>query len=84
MEPIPVEELAEYAHTAWAGWMQYMFEKCIANEDATLTIPAWAVERWSRQAHTSYNELPEEEKESDRTEALKMLEIVENFQSSNI
>ncbi len=70
-----VEELAEYAHEAWSGWMDYMFEKGIKNEDGTIIIPKWAVERWSRQAATKYANLSEEEKKSDREEAIKMLDI---------
>lgn len=70
------EELAEYAHDAWSGWMRYLFEKSTKNDDGTVTIPSWAVERWTRQMNTPYDELPEEEKESDRAEADRMLEIV--------
>lgn len=39
-------------------------------------IPAWAVERWRRQVATSYAELSEKEKDSDRKEADRVLEIV--------
>jgi len=70
------EPLAEYAHVAWAGWMKYLFEKSTRNADGTVTIPAWAVERWTRQAETKYADLPENEKDSDRTEADRMIEIM--------
>lgn len=70
------EELADYAHEAWSGWMKYLFEKSVEEPDGTVTIPAWAVKRWRRQATTIYKDLPEEEKESDREEADRMLEIV--------
>ena len=70
------EKLAAYAHKAWSGWMDYLFEKSTLNTDGTVTIPVWAVERWKRQAKTPYAELPENEKESDRQEAEIMLEIV--------
>ena len=71
------EELAEYAHNAWAGWMKYLFEKSILNADGTVTIPNWAVIRWQRQMNTQYGALPEGDKELDRLEADKMLAIVE-------
>lgn len=74
-ETIFREALAEYAHNAWAGWMKYLFEKSIQNADGTVTIPAWAVERWTRQMTTHYINLPEEEKKSDRTEADIMLDM---------
>jgi hypothetical protein len=70
------EPLAAYAHEAWAGWMLYLFSKSERNADGTLTLPAWAAERWARQMTTLYAYLPEKEKESDRAEADKMLEIV--------
>jgi len=63
------EELADYAHQAWSGWMRYLFSNCQDNGNGTMTIPAWAVERWKRQMNTPYSDLPQEEKESDRYEA---------------
>lgn len=69
------ECLSEYAHEAWSGWMKYMFEKATMNTDGTVTIPKWAVDRWTRQMNLSYVDLPEEEKESDRAEADRMLSI---------
>jgi hypothetical protein len=56
--------------------MEYLFEKSTRNADGSTTIPAWAVERWERQACTKYADLPESEKESDRHEADKMLAIM--------
>lgn len=76
------ERLAEYAHEAWSGWMRYLFSKCMDDSEfdgqlkGTQVIPAWAVERWTRQMNTPYAELPESEKESDRAEADKMLSII--------
>lgn len=68
-----IEVLAAYAHNAWSGWMVYLFGKSKKNEDGTVTIPMWAVERWERQASSKYNQLPEEEKASDRKEAKEIL-----------
>ena len=70
------EQLAAYAHEAWGGWMQYLFDKSTKNPDGTVTIPAALVERWQRQMATFYAALPEGEKESDRIEADKMLAII--------
>jgi len=72
------EPLAEYAHGAWSGWMRYLFGKSTRNADGTVTIPAWAVERWTRQVETRYADLPENEKDSDRTEADSMIGIMAN------
>lgn len=71
------EALAAYAHDAWSGWMEYLFGKCSYDAATdTWTIPAWAVERWTRQMVTVYDALPEAEKESDRAEADKMLALI--------
>ncbi len=71
------EQLAAYAHEAWAGWMKYMFSKCEETKDGLL-IPGEMVTRWKRQAETKYGGLPENEKASDRKEATVMLAIIAN------
>jgi hypothetical protein len=73
------EPLAVYAHQAWSGWMIYMFSRSRMNGDGTMTIPADLVKRWKRQAATGYDDLPEPEKESDRTEADKMIAILGSY-----
>jgi len=71
------EKLASLAHEMWSEWMKYLFSKCIQpTYTSTLIIPASAVNRWSRQMKTPYSELSEEEKESDRREADRMLECI--------
>lgn len=69
------EQLAALAHEQWSGWVRYQFSKCEERGDGRL-IPPWAVERWMRQMQTVYADLPEEEKESDRTEADKVLALI--------
>jgi hypothetical protein len=71
------EQLAEYAHIAWSGWMEYLLQCAIINEDGSATIPPLYVERWQRQLLTPYHELPEHEKQSDRVEADKILRIID-------
>lgn len=82
------EQLAEYSHNAWSGWMKYFFDKCskelVYHENAGifsftggLIIPEWFVSRWKRQMNTKYSNLPESEKESDRKEANTILNIIE-------
>ena len=70
------EALAEYAHNAWAGWMEYLFSKAVHNPDGSVTIPRPFAKRWKRQVATAYDDLPEKEKESDRKEADEMIAIV--------
>ena len=44
-------------------------------QKVAITIPKELVDRWKRQLSTSYEELPEHEKESDRVEAKKIITI---------
>lgn len=76
-----IEALAELEHKRWSSWMKYLFEKSTLNTDGTATIPAWAVQRWSRQMNTPYDLLSNEEKESDRVEALNTLDVVSSYLS---
>ena len=73
------EELADLAHKQWSGWMEYLFSKGTKNEDGSFTITAWAVERWERQVNTDYKDLSESEKDSDRKEADKFIDVFENY-----
>lgn len=80
-----IEELAAYAHEAWSGWMKYMFGKCKPDTPTTtsgngywlhLRMPKALYERWTRQMGTDYEALPESEKDSDRDEAEKILNLM--------
>lgn len=60
------EDIANKTHEVWSDWMRHLFGKCKINEDGTATIPKEDVERWMRQMNTPYEDLSEEEKQSDR------------------
>lgn len=77
-----IEDLAKYAHDAWAGWMKYLFEQSNKNDDGTVTIPKWAVDRWERQSSTAYSALPKDEKHSDRKEAERILKVISGSQDN--
>jgi hypothetical protein len=70
------EQLAALAHEQWAGWMEYLFKQGMTNADGSFTIAPWAVARWLRQMGTTYRELPEQEKQSDRAEADRVLALI--------
>jgi len=71
------EQLANLCHEQWSGWMEYLFSKGeFMDIDGTWVMPAWAVERWKHQMNTPYEQLSEEEKDSDRTEADKFLALL--------
>lgn len=83
------ERLAEYAHTAWSGWLKYMFEKGGVQSPIESGGTTWVMFpdkliRWRRQMNTPYADLPESEKTSDRAEADKMtailLEYIKGFE----
>jgi len=69
------EQLADLAHQQWSGWMEYLFSQCKVNADGTATIPAWAVSGWCRQMKSAYADLSEDEQESDRKEADRVLAV---------
>jgi len=67
--------LAHYAHDAWSRWMQYLFTKGRLNKSGSFTIKKDSVDRWQRQMNTTFYDLPQEEKESDFTEAKTILDL---------
>ena len=70
------EALAALAHEQWSGWMRYLFSKTTEDVSGGAVIPRSLVERWRRQMSTPYDALPEEEKDSDRKEAARVLEVL--------
>lgn len=71
-----IERLADYEHDRWSRWQKHVFSKCIINKDGSLTIPKEFVDRWTRQINTDYMNLSEEEKNSDRKEAIRILNCI--------
>ncbi len=70
------EMLAALAHAQWSGWMEHLFRLSATDAMCQVTIPRDAVTRWRRQMRTAYPDLPEHEKESDRKEADRVLDIL--------
>lgn len=78
------EQLAAYAHEAWSGWMRYMFQQgggemiyhVEGEELFCWMMSPTSFQRWQRQMKTPYADLPESEKESDRSEADRILAII--------
>ena len=48
------------------------------NQDGSLTIPKAFVDRWSRQINTNYIDLSSKEKDSDRKEAIRIMECIKD------
>lgn len=60
------ELMSKAAHDIWAHWMKYMFSQCDPGKEGAMIIPSHLVDRWSTQMNTEYEDLTEEEKDSDR------------------
>ena len=76
-----IEKLADLEHDRWSRWQQYLHSQCTKNKDGSLTIPKEKVDRWERQIATPYSELSEKEKDSDREEAMKTMELLDITES---
>ena len=73
-----IEKLADFEHDRWSRWQKHLFSKCIINKDGSLTIPKEFVDRWTRQMETDYINLSEQEKDSDRKEAMRIIKCINN------
>jgi len=71
-----VEALADIEHQRWSHWQRYMHGKCERQPDGSLKIPAELVLQWERQSMTSYSDLTEVERESDREQVRRYLPVV--------
>lgn len=70
------EQLAAIQYKIWSHWMRYLFSVCVCNEDASITIPSDTAARWIKQMNTSYSDLSEQQKESDRHQADKVIAVL--------
>jgi hypothetical protein len=79
-----LERLAAIEHERWSHWQRYLHSKCVPQPDGSLLIPANLVIRWQTQFGKKYNELREEEKESDREQVRKYLPLIASAIPSRI
>lgn len=70
------EELAAIEHERWSHWQKHMHSKGNLRPDGSLLLPADLVARWERQMSTSYAELTESEKQSDRDQVERYLALI--------
>ena len=76
IEQVVRERLADVQHEIWSHWMRYLFSQCETQDDGSVLIPAELADRWRRQQATGYQNLTEQEKDSDRHQADKVLEML--------
>lgn len=74
-----IEKLADVEHNRWSSWMKYMFSTGKFNSNGTWTMSSSLVERWEGQMNTSYSDLSEKEKDSDRIEVRKTIETIVEY-----
>ena len=84
-KPIPqidlnelIEKLAAAEHERWSHWQEYLHSKCERKPDGSLLIPSHLALQWERQIATSYSNLSESEKESDREQVRAYLPLILN------
>lgn len=71
-----IEDLAAVEHERWSHWQRHLHSKCERMSDGSLVIPANLADHWESQMNTSYSELPEAEKESDREQVRRYLPVI--------
>lgn len=71
-----LELLAKAEHERWSHWQRYLHSKGERRPDGCLVLPAELADHWERQFSTPYQELSEEEKESDREQVRRYLPII--------
>ena len=71
-----IEKLSDYEHDRWSRWQNHVFNVSLKNKDGSVTIPKYYVDRWQRQINTLYKDLTESEKDSDRKEAIRIVDII--------
>ena len=76
-----IEILSAAEHDRWSYWQRYLHSQCERRPDGSLIIPADLVARWEAQMETSYQDLSEKEKESDREQVRKIIVAIKNLQS---
>jgi len=77
------ERLACVAHETWASWMEHLFRHSHEDIDGSVNIPSQLVQRWRRQMATPYSHLSENEKDSDRKQADRVIQTLNNIPTTN-
>ncbi|CAN7725564.1 hypothetical protein LJR234_006378 [Mesorhizobium amorphae] len=71
-----IDRLAAIEHDRWAHWQDYMHRAGERLPDGRVILPADQVARWDRQIATSFSDLNDAEKESDRDQVRRYLPVI--------
>jgi hypothetical protein len=78
-----LEAVSEQCHKQWSGWTEHFLSKTKECCSEHISMDVTWIDRWRKQIATPYADLTEEEKESDRREARKILEAIGNGSDCN-
>jgi len=74
-----LEALSDLQHEAWQGWAKYILDgpRTFVDEfRESLTFYKSAIQRWTNQVQTTYDDLIEEDKEKDRVFARRVMKTI--------
>jgi hypothetical protein len=71
-----LERLAAIEHDRWSHWQRYVHAKGQRQADGSIRLPPDLVQHWEKQLATAYEQLTEEEKDSDREQVRRYLPVI--------
>lgn len=71
-----LERLASIEHERWSHWQRYVHDQGERSSNGGLVLSKDLIERWERQIATDYADLSDQEKESDREQVRRYLEVI--------
>lgn len=74
-----VEKIAELCHDQWSGWMKYFLGKCHYDSNGNIVIHRDYVDSLKLQINAKYKELSEIDKDKDRREGNRFLDIFNKY-----
>jgi len=69
-----MEKLASIEHIRWSSWQSWCHK--ILRENCPSAELEKVLERWDKQIATSYKDLSEEEKDSDREQVMRYFDLI--------
>lgn len=78
------ENLSSEMHNIWIHWMTYLQGEVEWREDIGWIIPEDVIIGWQRQMRTPYCELSEREKDSDRSQADRVIALLGGYPNATV
>lgn len=72
-----IERFADFYHGERSGWIKEMLGETASNSDGSITISKEQLDMWENRMNTPYQDITEDEKESSKSQAAKIIDIVE-------